>query len=389
MNEETSHHREVAQRLLQQPVGLSDLALSFEETVASTSDVLVGGENFFPPMLDDISSATTSIHINQYGFRPGAIGERFAQALLAKAGAGVPVRLVVDGAGSCRGRAGRKFYERLRAGGIDVGVVRATRPWAPSGLGHFDHRKFVVVDGRVGWIGGGGIEDHFEDGRFHDLFLRLTGPVVSQLQLVFLAGFRWLGGAVQVAELDTLFPAHDDAQGAAPAQVLHNAPGPFRPITVAIADLLDGARETLDVINPFVTDRGMIERIEATARRGVRVRLFVPAEANNKACAAAQLSHHGRLLDAGVRILGHPAMLHAKAFVRDGEEVLAGTCNLDAWSLKRFFEIDVRVRSSGLAARFEERFAVPAEAASTPGRAPVGVRERLEATVFGAISPVL
>ena len=138
MNEETSHHREVAQRLLQQPVGLSDLALSFEETVATTSDVLVGGENFFPPMLDDISSATTSIHINQYGFRPGAIGERFAQALLAKAGAGVPVRLVVDGAGSCRGPAGRKFYERLRAGGIDVGVVRATRPWAPSGLGHFD-----------------------------------------------------------------------------------------------------------------------------------------------------------------------------------------------------------------------------------------------------------
>lgn len=379
----------VAQRLLQRPVELSDLALSFEDTVASTSDVLVGGKNFFPPMLDDISSASSSVHINQYGFRPGAIGERFAQALLAKAAAGVSVRLVVDGSGSCRGRAGRAFYERLRAGGIEVGVVRATHPWAPSNLGHFDHRKFVVVDGRVGWIGGGGIEDHFEDGRFHDLFLRLTGPVVSQLQLVFVAGFRWLDGSIPATELDALFPAHDDVERSAPAQVLHNAPGKFRPITDAIADILDGARETLDVINPYVTDRRMIQRIEAAARRGVRVRLFVPARPNNNACAAAQQSHHAQLLDAGVRILGHPAMLHAKAFVRDGEEVLVGTCNLDAWSLKRFFEIDVRVRSSALAARFEERFAVPAEEVSTPGRVPTGVSERVQATVFGAISPIL
>ena len=91
----------------------------------------------------------------------------------------------------------------------------------------------------------------------------------------------------------------------------------------------------------------MIRRIEGAARRGVRVRLFVPANANNWACAAAQQFHHAALLDAGVRILEYPAMLHAKAFVRDGEELLAGTCNLEAWSLKRFFEIDLQLRSRG------------------------------------------
>jgi len=82
-------------------------------------------------------------------------------------------------------------------------------------------------------------------------------------------------------------------------------------------------------------------------------------------------------------------MLHAKAFVRDREEVLLGTCNLDAWSLKRFFEIDVLVRSEQLAAQFEERFSVQAEAASTPGRAAAGVRERVGGRVFAAISPLL
>src|SRR3954465_11110493 len=106
----------------------------------------------------------------------------------------------------------------------------------------------------------------------------------------------------------------------------------------------------------------MSERIIAAARRGVRVRLFVPASPNNKAGAAAQRHPPPDLLDAGERILGYLKLLHAKAFVRDGEEVLAGTCNLEAWSLKRFFEIDVRVRSREFPAPFDERFSAPAAA---------------------------
>jgi phosphatidylserine/phosphatidylglycerophosphate/cardiolipin synthase-like enzyme len=85
----------------------------------------------------------------------------------------------------------------------------------------------------------------------------------------------------------------------------------------------------------------------------------------------------------------HPAMLHAKAFVGDGEQVMAGTCNLEAWSLKRFFEIDLRVRSRDLAGQFEERFASPAEAISGEGRRLTGRKERAKARVFAAISPAL
>jgi phosphatidylserine/phosphatidylglycerophosphate/cardiolipin synthase-like enzyme len=90
-----------------------------------------------------------------------------------------------------------------------------------------------------------------------------------------------------------------------------------------------------------------------------------------------------------VRILEHPVMLHAKAFVRDGEDVLAGTCNLEAWSLKRFFEIDLLVRSSDFATLFDQRFSTPAEAVSTPGHALTGMPQRLTATALAAISPLL
>jgi cardiolipin synthase len=395
--------RDRAARLLSKGVQLSDLGIAFRESIASTSEVLVEGKSFYPRMLEDIAAARSSIHVNQFGFRPGEIGERFATALLAKARDGVRVRLVVDRQGSDPERGSRQFYDRLAAGGIDVRIVRATQVRSPQGsfgtsgptrwnlaqLGHIDHRKTLVLDGSVGWVGGAGIEDHFNDGRFHDLFLRVTGPVVSQLQLVFVATFAWLDGSVDPNELDVLFPDHPAVHAGEPAVVLHNAPGRYRPITDAIAELLDGASRSLDVVNPYVTDRAMIKRIERAARRGVDVRLFVPADANNWACAAAQRFHHRALLEAGVRILEYPTMLHAKAFVQDGEIVLAGTCNLEAWSLKRFFEIDVRVRSRRLAQEFDERFSAPAEAVSTAGRALVGARERLRGAAFATISPLL
>jgi cardiolipin synthase len=399
----TGEIRERALKFVSGPVSRGDLALAFAESRASSVDVHVEGRNFYPPILEDIHAATSSVHINQFGFRPGVIGEAFADALVEKAATGVPVRLVVDRQGSDPERSSLALYDRLTDAGIQVCVVRATKPRAPvgllggdgelrwnlGGLGHIDHRKVVVVDGRVGWIGGAGIEDHFQDGRFHDLFLRVTGPVVAQLQLVFVGSFRWLGGEIPSADLETLFPELDAGADAVPAVVLHNAPGRYRPITDAIARILEDAKETLDVVNPYVTDRRMIRRIEEAARRGVRVRLFVPANPNNWACAAAQRFHHASLLDAGVRILEYPTMLHAKAFVRDGEELLAGTCNLEAWSLKRFFEIDLQVRSRAVVSQFDERFSADAETVSSPGQPLEGAKERAKATAFALLSPLL
>lgn len=357
----------------------TDLALAFPVSSAAGAEVFVAGTSFYPPMLDDIATATSSVHINQFGFKPGIVGDVFAQALTAKAAEGIPVRLVVDNRGSAPDKGSRDHYRRLANGGVDVQVNRS--------LAHIDHRKMLMVDGRIGWVGGAGIEDHFNDGRFHDLFVRVTGPVVQQLQVVFLASFRWLGGRIDLAELDALFPPQEE--GEIPAVVRHNAPGRYRPITTAIASLFDDAIETLDVVNPYVTDRRMIRAIETAARRGVRVRLFTPAHGNNWACSAAQQFHHARLLDAGVRILDYPTMLHAKAFVRDGEELLIGTCNLDAWSLKRFFEIDLQLWSRDLAVQFDERFSAPAEDVSSPGRAVSGIKERVKTAAFATISPLL
>src|SRR5262245_40286388 len=124
---------EHAEELLGGPVSLGALALAFDESAASTAEVLVEGDSFYPPMLQDIASATSSIHINPFGFRPGVVGESFAEALVSKALEGIPVRLVVDTQGSKPEEDSSALYERLAAAGIDVCVVRATKPRAQAG----------------------------------------------------------------------------------------------------------------------------------------------------------------------------------------------------------------------------------------------------------------
>ena len=119
------------------------------------------------------------------------------------------------------------------------------------------------------------------------------------------------------------------------------------------------------------------------------MRLFVPANPNNWACGAAEQFHHERLLDAGVQILGYPKMLHAKAFVADGEHVLVGTCNLEAWSLKRFFEIDIGFESTDLVSAVRGAVLRPGRGGQLDLQPPSTLKERARAAAFAAISPLL
>src|SRR4029453_1301540 len=148
-----------------------------------------------------IAAATDHVHLLIYGYKAGDIGETFLNALAAKAAAGVEVRLAVAPAGS----------EIVAHDGIVV--VRsgdlAARSFERHGedLLHFDHRKMVVVDGRIGYVGGSGIEDHYNDERFYDVMCRVEGPIVAQLQSVFLVSWRHHDGpAPKDASLLRYFP---------------------------------------------------------------------------------------------------------------------------------------------------------------------------------------
>ena len=363
-------------------VSRDDMSLAFEPTWATDLELLVGGKTFFPRIGEDFEKAEHSIHVNQFGYKSDSLGMDATRILVEKARQGVKVRLVVDDQGSMPFSMSKGMYQDLASAGVEVVVNQGLRPVAKrglvggelkrqsnlSGMGHPDHRKAIIIDGKVGYVGGAGFQSHFETGEFHDLFVRMTGAVVSQFQLVFLASFRYLGGP-PVDDLAALIPDAQQPDDAVRATVLHNAPG-FRPISVAITEIIDASRESLDIVNPYVADPPTVRRIVGAAKRGVKVRLLVPEKANNPILSLAQRHHHTAMLDAGVEIWEHPRMVHSKAFVRDGIEVLVGTCNLEAWSLKRSYEINMRTRSADLAQQFADDFFAPGIEISKPGTAP-------------------
>ena len=202
-----------------------DVAISFAPSTATEVEPLLHGSHYFPPMLADIEAATSSIHLLIYGFQPGEVGTRFRDALVAKVGQGVEVRLSVDEIGSAVHMGSKELYADLAAAGIEIVVNQGLFldiegalgghhwiDWRMDDFMHFDHRKMLIVDGRTAYVGGTGIEDHYNDERFYDTMVRMKGPVVAQLQALFLATFRLHDGKLPTSPggLDHLFPKVDN-----------------------------------------------------------------------------------------------------------------------------------------------------------------------------------
>jgi cardiolipin synthase len=346
--------------------------LDFAPSTAAAIDPWAEGINFFPRIFADVEAARSSVHILMFGWREGEVGMRMAGLLERKLAEGVEVRVIVDAFGSKPYSAAKPMFARLRAAGAQIVVNNMRR-------GRADHRKLYVVDGAVAWTGGAGIEDHFQDGGFHDLMVRVTGDVVRQAQAAFLVAFSGYGGTLP-ADLASYFPAPDDP-GEVPVTLAQVIPGGFVAASDAIAEQIEGARERLDLMNPYLTDHDMLERILAAARRGVAVRLVVSARSNNGPATAALKHRYGDLLAAGAEIWEIAGtVVHAKVVVAD-DVASFGTVNLDAWALYRNSEIMMIAESAELTALLEERLFAPDVARAQPGVPPAGTRARLESAI--------
>jgi cardiolipin synthase len=378
----------------------SDLTLDFEPATATRMDLLIDGAQFFPRLLADIEAAERDVHILIFGFKAGEIGDRFRDALIAKVASGVGVRVITEASFSQPGLGSKAFYRSLVEGGVGVvanqgafldldGLLGQRRvDWRLDDLGHFDHRKVVIVDGRVGFVGGPGIEDHYAMGT-HDLMVRLEGPIVAQLQAVFLLSWQFQGGPLDPAEgLERFFPPLADGPGRQ-LQILHNNPGEGHlPIRAAFQAAIDGATERLYVISPYLSDHGILRGLAAAARRGVKVRAIVPADPHSLP-ASASVRHWFRALQvAGVDLREHPEMAHAKVVLSD-DTVLAGTANLDALSLRQNWEMQLRIEDREVADLFERELFDRDVTIAAPARMPTGWRERAVNALMSALAPLL
>ena len=399
--------RDRAAELLARPsLRRRDLAMDFAPAISTSVDPLLHGRRYFPRMLEDIKAATDHVHLLIYGYTPGEIGTTFLEALAAKVRDGVEVRLAVDAIGSEIDMGSKALFAELVAAGIAVvahdgafvvreGELGSRRPrLRAEDLLHFDHRKMVVIDGAVAYVGGSGIEDHYNDERFYDVMARVTGPIVAHVQLVFVASWRNQGGRLDAAGLDRWFPAGTleiptDAALRAPTTVLWNVPGTgHHPISDAIEASLDAATTFIDIVNPYISNRAILDRIHAAAARGVRVRLVAPGKPTPPYPAAAFRHHYQRLLDAGAEILLHPEMAHAKVLHID-DRVLIGGCNLDDLSLFRNDELNLLFEDPAVGEATERAVFDELVAMSTAASVPVDPRERAWNAAMDRISRLL
>lgn len=283
------------------------LSVLFGPDVLSGNEIVtfVNGRRIFPAMLEAIAGASRSVTFETFIYWSGEVGERFAQALIERKQAGVPVHVLLDWMGSVP--MDEKLLERMRACGVEL--IRHHPPrWGHfSHINNRTHRKLLVVDGRIGFTGGVGIADEWDgdadrSDHWRDTHYRIAGPVVAQLQAAFLD--NWLKARGELLHGERYFPALESV-GPSPAQVFCSSPsGGAESMHLMVDYALVCATRSIRLATAyFVLDDMTVSALVAAAKRGVRVTVLVPGRhTDSRIARRASQGAWGRMLAAGIRL---------------------------------------------------------------------------------------
>ena len=322
-------------------------------------DTLLNGDQIFPAMLDAIHGARRSITFESYVYWKGEIGDRFTDALVERARAGVATHVIVDWFGSLQ--IDSQYLTRMKEAGVELNVYRPLRwydafRWrALEGIEERTHRKILVVDGEIGFTGGVGIGDIWlgdadSPDHWRDTHFRVTGPVVAQLQSAFVD--NWLETGGELLDGEKYFPPLSRT-GSERAQVFKASPAEASEnVELMIRIAIASARRTILLQSAyFVPDPGTVKALARAAERGVRVQIIVPgSHLDSRLVKAASSALFGELLRAGVEIYRYePTMFHCKVLVIDDAFASLGSTNFDNRSFQLNDEVNLNV--------FDERFA--------------------------------
>jgi cardiolipin synthase len=310
-------------------------------------DTLLNGDQIFPAMLAAIRAAKRTITFETYIYWSGDIGRQFVEALSERAKAGVKIHVLLDWVGSIKMEP--KLIEAMRNAGIEV--ERFHEPhWSDWGqLNNRTHRKLLVVDGRIGFTGGVGIADQWQGqarhpGEWRDSHFRVEGPVVAQMQSVFLD--NWMRATGRVLHGETYFPDLAPA-GPLAAQMFSSSPsGGSESMQLMYLLSITAARKTIDLANSyFVPDALTIRTLLDAARRGVKVRVLTPSDhIDSETVRKASRGSWGPMLEAGIEIAEYqPTMFHVKGLIVDDLFSSVGSTNFDNRSFRLNDEANLNV----------------------------------------------
>ncbi|HEY9015252.1 MAG TPA: phospholipase D-like domain-containing protein [Gemmatimonadales bacterium] len=308
---------------------------------------LLNGDQAFPAMLEAIRGAKQSVNFEGYIFWSGNIAEQFANAFSERARAGVPVHVVLDWLGSKK--MDGEHLKQMRAAGVQVVRYRPLRWYDLDRVNKRTHRKILVVDGRIGFVGGIGIADpymgHAQDkDHWRDAQFRFEGPVVAQLQSDFMD--NWIKTGNALLDGPAYFPTPDSV-GSQVAQAFHSSPGAgVESLRLMFYLAIASASERILIANPYFVPNSMLVRMLVEARqRGVDVEIIVPGPIlDAQVVRRASKAKWGPLLEAGVKIYEYqPTFYHNKLMVVDDCWASVGSTNFDNRSFRLNDEANINV----------------------------------------------
>ena len=357
--------------LLERHVAVEEALTETPLTVGNIVVALEDGKAAYASMLQAMRAAKQHIHMEMYIFEADETGKLFADAMKERVRAGVRVRLIYDAVG-CIGTP-KEFFKDLADHGVQVveynPVTAKNILGSVASIQNRDHRKLLIVDGRVAFLGGinisnvygsgsSGPDVPFEDRPWRDLQVRLEGPVVIDLQHAFQAQWeKWKKEPIA----DTGLYPDTKAPGKHLVRAIAASPSSkgLNPSYVTLISAIESAEKEVLITNAyFVPHPQLLQALQDAARRGVQVKLVLPSKTDNAIVYHAGRSFYEDLLEAGVRIYERKSrLLHAKSAVIDGVWSTVGSTNLDWRSLAYNDELNAVVLGPEFGAQMQGIFA--------------------------------
>lgn len=322
---------------------------------SGTAPILVGnqvkiyteGEGKFAELLEDMKKAQDHIHLEYFIIKDSEIGRKIREVLIQKAQEGVKVRLLFDDIGSWRLYLRPSFLREMRKAGCEVAsYFKARFPFIHQSFNYRNHRKLCVIDGKAGYVGGINIGDEYlhKDPKFgfwRDTHLRLCGPSVYMLQLVFLTDWFIATGERPLSE--QYFPPLSEPKGRSVIQIaVSGADLPQETIYQAYFYAIAQARESIYIQTPyFVPDEGLLTALKTAVLAGVDVQIMFPAAIDHFCVHQASLSYLEEVMALGAKVhFYEDGFIHSKVVLVDGEMASVGTANMDIRSFMINSEIN-------------------------------------------------
>ncbi|HYB99919.1 MAG TPA: phospholipase D-like domain-containing protein [Candidatus Limnocylindrales bacterium] len=345
--------------VVEEPEFFRSLHIIGEGMVAGNhATLLENGVEIFPAMTADIRNAKVSVNMETFIFADDEAGRIFADALMEAAQRGVKVRLTVDDWGADMG----KLEKEMMNAGVRIARYNPLRFYTLRRPGVRTHRKLLIVDGKIGYTGGLGVDkrwlgDARNPDEWRETQVRVTGPVVAQLQGIFNENWTFTTGEILAG--DDYFPALQPT-GKMIAHAIKSSTGDSASLPKMLYIMtIQAARDYIHITNPyFIPDAQVRRALSAAAQRGVDVHVLVPGEHNDLPMIRYNSRmHYAGLLENGVKICEYlPTMIHSKMMVVDGIFSTIGSINFDARSMSVNAEESLSVYDRDFATAMEDMF---------------------------------